>query len=134
LYFAIAMLAVAIGYFAFTVSQGAATYYLTVGDLVGGHAETGQRLRVAGKLVQGSFQREGQGLQARFSLTDGTHVLPAVYEGTLPDLFFSEEAEIVLEGNYGQDAVFYTTTTPIVKCPSKYQAEASQQGVSPPSS
>ena len=124
LYFAVALLALALGYFAFNAFQGAAMYYLTVDELLSGRAEAGKTVRVNGKLVGDSFQRDSQGTVAHFSLTDGKGILPATYDGIVPQLFFNEQSQIVLEGYYGSDGLFHTTTTPIVKCPSKYQAQA----------
>ena len=98
-------------------------YYLTVDELLSGRAETGKTVRVNGKLVPDSFQRESQGTVAHFSLTDGKETLPAIYDGIVPELFFNEQSQIVLEGYYGSDKVFHTMTTPIVKCPSKYEAQ-----------
>ena len=39
----------------------------------------------------------------------------------VPDLFFNQHSEIILEGSYGDDGVFYSESV-IVKCPSKYVA------------
>ncbi len=125
LFFAIALLAVALGYFAFNAFQGAAMFYLTVDELLTGRVEVGKTVRVNGSLVPASFHREPQGTVARFSLTDGKKVLPAIYDGIVPELFFNEQSQIVLEGYYGSDGVFHAVTTPIVKCPSKYEAQAS---------
>ena len=124
LYFGVALLALALGYFAFNAFQGAAMYYLTVDELLSGRAEVGKTVRVNGKLVADSFQRDSQGTVAHFSLTDGKGILPATYDGIVPELFFNEQSQIVLEGYYGSDGLFHATTTPIVKCPSKYEAQA----------
>ena len=127
LYIGIALLAVALGYLVITVFQGAAVFYLTVDELLSGDAEVGKTVRVSGKLVPDSFQREAEGTVARFSLTDGSSTVPVVYDGIVPGLFFNEHSDIVLEGYYGSDGVFHTTTTPLVSCPSKYQALAEEQ-------
>ena len=125
LFFAIALLVVALGYFAFNAFQGAAMFYFTVDELLSSQVEAGEAVRVNGSLVPASYQREPQGTVVRFSLTDGENLLPAIYDGIVPELFFNEQSQIVLEGYYGSDGVFHAVTTPIVKCPSKYQAQAS---------
>lgn len=122
LYIAIAMLAIALVYLTYAAFQGASVFYLTVGELLSGRVEPGKTVRVNGKLAPNSFQREPQGTVARFSLTDGKQTLPAIYDGVFPELFFNEHSDIVLEGYYGEDGAFHATTTPIVKCPTKYQA------------
>ena len=116
---AMTLLVVALGYFAFTAFQGATVFYLTVGELLEGEGEAGETVRVSGKLVQDSFQREAKGTLARFNLTDGQNLLPSIHDGVLPDLFFNEHSEIVLQGYYGEDGVFQSQMV-VVKCPSKY--------------
>lgn len=128
LYVAAALLALAIGYFGFTAFQNATVYYLSVEELLTREAKATETVRVAGKLAPDSFQRDPQGTMARFSLTDGTRVLAAQYDGILPELFFNEHSQIVLEGRYDGSGVFQTSSV-VVKCPSKYQAvEAGQTG------
>ena len=123
---AVGLLAVALGYLAFTAFQSATVFYLTVGELLDGEADVGETIRVNGKLVQDSFQRDTEGTIARFSLTDGQQLLPAVHDGILPELFFNEHSEIVLQGHYAEDGVFQSQMV-IVKCPSKYVALAEEQ-------
>ena len=110
-------------YFAIMAFQGATLYYFTVDELlqVGPTGET-QVVRVAGKLVPGSFEREDDSTKARFLLTSGAETLSVVHQGVVPSLFFNAHSEIVLEGTYTDDHVFFTQNVPIVKCPSKYVA------------
>ena len=123
LYIAVAMLALAVGFFAFSAFQEATVYYLTVGEVTRSDIEVGKTMRVSGKLLPDSFQREGEGVLAHFTLTEGDYTLNADYNGIVPELFFNEHTEIVLEGYFDGDRVFQSNTV-IVKCPSKYQAEA----------
>ena len=51
--------------------------------------------------------------------------MPARYQGSLPDLFFNEHSEIILEGRYAGTTGFDSSNI-IVKCPSKYIAEDEQ--------
>ncbi|MBI2855700.1 MAG: cytochrome c maturation protein CcmE [Chloroflexi bacterium] len=112
----------ALGYLAFNAFQGATAYYLTVGELVAkGSSVYDRNVRVNGKLVPSSFQREQDGTSLRFSLTDGQSTIMATHEGLVPDLFFNEHSEILLEGTYGYSGVFDAQSI-IVKCPSKYQS------------
>ncbi|MBI4282271.1 MAG: cytochrome c maturation protein CcmE [Chloroflexi bacterium] len=114
---------VALGYLGFTAFQSASAYYLTVGELIAkGDAVYGKNLRVNGKLMPSSFEREPNGTIIHFSLTDGVETVDATYNGLVPDLFFNENSQIMLEGTYGSNGVFDAQAI-IVKCPSKYQAE-----------
>ena len=124
LYIAVALLALAVGFFAFMSFQGAAVYYVTVDELLAGRPQTGETVRVSGKLVPDSFRRESQGTLARFTLAGGGSTLPATYDGIVPELFFDEQSDIVLEGRYDAGGVFQAKQV-IVKCPSKYQAKVS---------
>ena len=123
---AVGLLVIALGYLGYTAFQGATVFYFTVGELLGGEADVGEPIRVNGKLVPDSFQRDTEGTIARFSLTDGQQLLPAVHDGILPNLFFNEHSEIVLQGYYGEDGVFQSQMV-IVKCPSKYVSLAEEQ-------
>ena len=112
----------ALGYFAFMAFQSATVYYYTVGELPGaGFTPEGRVVRVSGKLVPASFHRDEGSTLAQFALTDGSETLRAVHEGVLPDLFFNEHSEIILEGSYTPGGVFESQNV-IVKCPSKYIA------------
>jgi cytochrome c-type biogenesis protein CcmE len=122
---AVVLLVMALGYLGYTAFQGATVFYLTVGELLDGEAGVGETIRVNGNLVPDSFQRDTEGTIARFSLTDGQQLLPAVHDGILPELFFNEHSEIVLQGHY-LDGVFQSQMV-IVKCPSKYVALAEEQ-------
>ena len=112
----------AFGYLGFIAFQSATVYYYTVGELQDlGPTPDGRMVRVNGKLVEDSFERIDTSTLARFSLTDGSDTLSAAHDGILPNLFFNEHSEIILEGSYGQDGVFQSHNV-IVKCPSKYVA------------
>ena len=80
-----------------------------------------QVFQIKGRLVPESFDRKNGGILSSFQLQENGFVLEAVYDGVLPDLFFNEHSEIMLEGEYSRECIFETDTI-IVKCPSKYQA------------
>ncbi len=105
-------------------------YFLTVSEFNEKQAaqgiEDGQMVRVSGKLVDGTFDRPEKSTVSRFQITDkegvsaGSALLPATYDGVLPDLFFNPHSEIILEGSYNGDGVFHASEI-LVKCPSKYR-------------
>lgn len=99
----------AIVYLVVTSLQTSAVYYLTVGELLArGSAASGQTVRLAGGVVDGSIQHDREHL--RFDLGDGTATVPVVHAGPVPDLFgYSAEGayqDVVVEGRYAQSGVF----------------------------
>ena len=125
---ALVVLVAAAGYFACQAFDAATVYYYTVGEMnqIGPTAED-RMVRVSGKLVPDSFHREQGSTIAEFHLTDGEQRLGAAHDGVLPDLFFNEHSEIILEGRYHPDGVFLSENV-IVKCPSKYIAQEDETG------
>jgi cytochrome c-type biogenesis protein CcmE len=131
-----AVVALAVGYMVYAAFPGNTRYFLTVSEFMNGtEYQDGQMLRVSGKLVEGSFQRQEGTTVSQFQLTDqsggsAAH-MNASYVGVLPDLFFNPHSEIILEGSYGPDQVFEADNI-LVKCPSKYRSleeQAQQQQV-----
>jgi cytochrome c-type biogenesis protein CcmE len=103
-------------------------YYVTVSELLG-RGQEGARagLRVAGKVVPGSIDRQDQ--QLRFAVTDGQKALPVVYKGVIPDTF-NEDGDVVVEGRYTAQGTFEASFL-MAKCPSKYQAAPGQDAQHP---
>jgi len=121
------VVSLALGYMIYAAFPGNALYFLTVGELIDKtDVHDGRTVRVSGKLVADSFQREGRSTVSYFQLQDENgdpagEYLSATYVGVLPDLFFNPHSEVILEGSYGQDQIFQTDLI-LVKCPSKYQS------------
>ena len=121
------VVALALGYMIYADFPGNALYFLTVSEFAGKEtAQDGRIVRVSGKLVDGSFRREGIATASSFRLQDeGAGLagaqLKAAYVGVLPDLFFNPHSEVILQGSYGPDQVFQADSI-LVKCPSKYQS------------
>ena len=120
---AVVVLMLALGYFSFLAFQSATVYYYQVDELVSlGVVSHGKVLRVSGKLVPGSFDRPEGSTRSQFSLAGEKEILKASHDGVLPDLFFNEHSEIILEGRHVGDDLFESYNV-IVKCPSKYITE-----------
>ena len=121
------VLALTLGYMIYAAFPGNALYFLSVGEFMEKEdVKDGRLVRVSGKLMEGSFEREGNSTLARFQLTDQANGLvssnlAATYTGVLPDLFFNSHSEIILQGRYGANQVFEADTI-LVKCPSKYRS------------
>ena len=123
------VVAAAVGYMIYAAFPGNALYFLTVSEFIGGEEyQDGRMLRVSGKLVPDSFQREEGSTLARFQLVDKEDstsedaMLQASYVGVMPDLFFNPHSEIILEGSYGVESKIFEADSILVKCPSKYQS------------
>ena len=116
------VLLLAVVYLIYAAFPGSTSYYFTVDELEANSSEVdGKTVRVKGTLVPDSFVREDGGTMATFALTAGDEVLPAVYNGVVPDLFFNEHSEIILQGGYSEGQTFHADTVSVL-CPSKYEA------------
>ena len=115
------VLLLGIGYLVSAAFPGNTSYYFTVGELeeFSGEKE-GRSFRVKGELVAKSFVRKDLDTTAEFMLFEGDHTLRAIYSGVVPDLFFDQRTEIILQGVYGSDEIFQAETVSVL-CPSKYE-------------
>ncbi len=117
----------ALGYLVYAAFPGNAVFFVTVSEFMNkAEAQDGRIVRVAGKLVDGSFLREGNSTLTSFELIDKDSAAPverlsATYDGVLPDLFFNPHSEIILQGSFSQARIFHADTI-LVKCPSKYRS------------
>ncbi len=116
----------ALGYMIYAAFPGNTLYFLTVSEFSEkSDVQDGRLLRVSGKLVEGTFGRNGNSIDSLFQITDNdgdsfSVTLMASYTGVLPDLFFNPHSELILEGSYGVNEVFHADNI-LVKCPSKYR-------------
>jgi cytochrome c-type biogenesis protein CcmE len=95
------LLVAAIAFLIVTSLQTNAVYYVTASELLTrGGTGTGQTVRLAGAVVDGSIEHDRTRL--RFDLTDGTATVPVTHSGTVPDLFgYRAEGayqDVVVEG------------------------------------
>ena len=118
----IIILVSAFSYLAIVAFQSATVYSYSVSELKLTDTDDNWNLiRVTGKLVPSSYVRLDNSPIAEFMITDGIENLDAIHSGVMPDLFFNERSEIILEGTYSSDGVFDSQRI-IVKCPSKYES------------
>jgi len=121
-----AVIVLALGYMIYAAFPGNALYFLTVSEFNSkAEVQDGRLLRVSGRLVEGTFDRQGNDIDSQFQITDKDGdatgpTLNASYTGVLPDLFFNPHSELILEGSYGDNQVFHADNI-LVKCPSKYR-------------
>jgi cytochrome c-type biogenesis protein CcmE len=87
-------------------------------------AAPGTTYEMTGKVVDGSIQREGNGIVFRVVDRDGKgQALPVTYRGTVPDPFRGGR-EIVLTGALEDGAFVGEPETLITKCPSKFTTKS----------
>jgi cytochrome c-type biogenesis protein CcmE len=116
------ILAVAVSLLVYASLGGAVSYYLTVSELLDKGSELyGERVRVAGKVVDGSIEWDADALELRFVITEGDDNLSVVFGGARPS-GFKEDSDILVEGKYRSDNTFQASAI-IMKCPSKYEPE-----------
>lgn len=94
--------ATALGLYAF---QQNLLYFYSPSEVLAGEPPAGRLFRIGGLVVDGSVERETDGLTVRFDLTDRAATIPVVYTGLLPDLF-REGQGIVAHGRLNQNGVF----------------------------
>jgi cytochrome c-type biogenesis protein CcmE len=115
------VLLAAVAFLVFNAMGSSMAYFVTVGELqASGKDLTGQELRVGGNVEPGSIAQREVGEELRFTVTDGTHTLPVVYHGTVPDIF-AEDVEVVVEGTLRPDGTLEASNV-LTKCPSKFEA------------
>ena len=122
IFIALLSIIIAVSYLAISSFGAATTKYITVQDaLNSSEISSKESLGVIGKLVPNTFHRSTDGLTAYFSITDdeSSEQMSVSYSGEIGEIFFNENAEIIIQGTIEKDGVFKTTSLSI-KCPSKY--------------
>jgi cytochrome c-type biogenesis protein CcmE len=122
---AAAVIVAVLVYLILSSTQGSAVYALTIGELKGrGSAIYGRGVRVGGTVVANSITYDASQVLLEFVLVEGGDTLPVTYKGARPDMF-RDGAEALVEGKYGPSGTFEATKL-LLKCPSKYEAAATQ--------
>ena len=88
---------------------------MSVEDAVGDSNVNSANLGVIGKLVPNTFRRSTDGLTAYFSIKDefSEKQMSVSYSGEIGEIFFNENAEIIIQGTMGGDGIFKTNTLSI---------------------
>lgn len=79
--------------------------YISPTDVLAGQVPEGNAFRLGGMVVEGSLQRQPDGLTVHFDVTDMANIVPVVFTGILPDLF-QEGQGVVAQGKVGSDGTF----------------------------
>jgi len=93
---------------------------MKVGELLRSPQVYSKRIKVEGKVVQGSLKREKM---VEFEITDGRNRIRVVYGGEEIPPTFREGAPVIVEGRYWPEGKFFEAKRIITKCPSKYEAK-----------
>jgi len=122
----IAVVLLAIAYFAFAGYNESKAYYRTIEEVAAlGPSAGGKRLRVAGLVKEGTIERDGT--RVKFTLTQDVHsaehTMRVHYVGSqpVPDTF-KDRAEAIVEGKSLPDGTFEADHIQ-AKCASKYEAK-----------
>ena len=93
-----------------TSLRGTLTYYVTVDELKEeGAAAIGERRRVGGRVQQGSIVKDAaNNLSFVIYHNQATNNVPVQYRGIVPDIF-NDEVDVIVEGQWQPDGVFYAT-------------------------
>jgi cytochrome c-type biogenesis protein CcmE len=117
--FALAIIVAAAGCAALIVFalQDNVMFFYSPSDLASHSVPPGRSFHIGGLVQKGSVVR-GEGLEVRFTVTDGVKSVPVIYRGELPDLF-REGQGVVAVGARGSDGVF-TATQVLAKHDERY--------------
>lgn len=117
----------AAAYYLYTGWQGAALYYLTVGEAYQRLPDLqGKTFRLSGTVDGSSIRWEEEAGRLQFCMTDGARSIPVCYQGPRPDNFAAGQ-QVVAEGQLDANGSM-TAARLIVKCPSKYEQGAGGTG------
>jgi cytochrome c-type biogenesis protein CcmE len=122
---AAAVIVVVLAYLVLSSTEGSAVYALSIQELKGrGSAIYGRGVRVGGIVDGNSIVYDTSQVLLQFELVDGGDTLPVNYKGARPDML-RDGAQALVEGKYGPSGTFEATKL-LLKCPSKYEAAATQ--------
>ncbi len=107
-----------LAFLAYKGLENSAAYYYTLAE-VSAMESSNQKLRLKGKVDQGSVEYIPEVPLLSFALIDGEHRLDVIYEGVLPDNF-SHAQEVIVEGQLNQNREFVVSKL-MLQCPSKYE-------------
>ena len=125
LYIGAAIILVVLIYLIISSTQGSVVYAMTLQELRDrGSSIYGQGIRVGGNVHENSIAFNASDLTLSFTIYDGDLILPVEYKGAQPDML-RDDAQVLVEGKYGEDGLFRATKL-MLKCPSKYEAAATQ--------
>lgn len=120
---AVGVLVMAFGWLIYGGIDSNVVYFLTPKELLAKGAQGYDKpVRLGGQVKPGSVQWDDQALDLRFAVTDGTGEITVHSKGAPPQMFKDGQG-VVVEGRYGADGVFKSTSL-MVKHSNEYKAPA----------
>jgi len=120
---AVGVLVIAFGWLIYGGLDSNVVYFLTPKELLAKGAEGYDKpLRLGGQVKPGSVVWDEQKLDLRFAVTDGAGEIKVHSKGAPPQMFKDGQG-VVVEGRYGHDGVFKSTSV-MVKHSNEYKAPA----------
>ena len=103
-------------------------YYLEVHELQAKpDAYKSKGVRISGDIKDGTTKKDLPSKYLEFIMEDETGAtMKVIYRGLVPDAY-EEGNQVIVEGKYDKDSNTFHANTLLVKCPSKYEADATQQ-------
>jgi cytochrome c-type biogenesis protein CcmE len=118
---AVGVLVVAFGFLIYGGLDSNVVYFLTPKELVAkGEKGYDTPVRLGGQVKPGSVKWDDKALDLRFAVTDGVGEIPVHSTGAPPQMF-KDGMGVVVEGRYGRDGVFNSTSL-MVKHSNEYKA------------
>jgi cytochrome c-type biogenesis protein CcmE len=118
---AVGVLVIAFGWLIYGGLDSNVVYFLTPKELLAKGAEGYDKpVRLGGQVKPGSVVWDDKALDLRFAVTDGTGEV-AVHSHGAPPQMFKDGQGVVVEGRYGRDGVFNSTSL-MVKHSNEYKA------------
>ncbi|MDQ8154385.1 MAG: cytochrome c maturation protein CcmE [Gemmatimonadota bacterium] len=118
---AVGILVVAFGWLIYGGLDSNVVYFLQPKELLAKGAEGYDKpVRLGGQVKPGSVVWDDKALDLRFTVTDGTGEV-AVHSKGAPPQMFKDGQGVVVEGRYGRDGVFKSTSL-MVKHSNEYKA------------
>ncbi len=120
---AVGVLVIAFGWLIYGGLDSNVVYFLTPKELLAKGAQGYDKpMRLGGQVKPGSVVWDEQKLDLRFAVTDGTGEILVHSKGAPPQMFKDGQG-VVVEGRYGHDGVFKSTSV-MVKHSNEYKAPA----------
>jgi cytochrome c-type biogenesis protein CcmE len=105
-------------------------YYRTVPEILAEPAVySGESIRISGHVVPGSIDYNQQELRLNFAVSEKdqpAEFINVSYKGVAPDAF-TDEAEVIIEGQFTMEGNSFEASMLLAKCPSKYVAEDEEE-------
>jgi cytochrome c-type biogenesis protein CcmE len=119
------ILAGALAYTSFSAASSAVTPSQLLAS-----ANSTQTYQLTGKVVTGSYHREGDGIMFRIRDRDGTASVPVSYTGAVPDPF-REGREVIVDVRKHGSMYIGQKDSLTTKCPSKFTDQKPASGATP---